>query len=93
MARGSLWTRLRAAEARLSHSDPNGEIIGILRRIVDVDALDKIGGLHYRAVEGFSHPLDGQSIEFDPPIDAYDVPSPWRELLVDKTTGLPARAD
>lgn len=29
---------------------------------------------------GYSHPLDGQVIEFDPPIGGDDLPAPWLTL-------------
>ncbi len=99
VARGSLWIRLRTAEARLPQMDANGEVIGILRRIIDVGALDKIGGLSYTACVGNAHPLDGQEISFDPPIETAHVPTPWRELLqgqskplVPASTAIPAAA-
>lgn len=44
--------------------------------------LSRISGIHYTAVMGHTHPLDGQSIDFgDHGIERDQVPSPWRELL------------
>jgi hypothetical protein len=57
-------------------------VVGIIHRIVNPEHLDKIGGLHYTACDGYEHPLDGKCIDFGVPgLDRNQVPSPWRELL------------
>jgi hypothetical protein len=49
--------------------------------------LSRIGGIHYTACAGHTHPLDGQSVDFgDYGIPREEVPSPWRELLADAAT-------
>jgi len=84
MARGSrLWTRLEAAEARLP-ADRGRPVVGIIRTIIGTGegGLNRISGIHYKACGGYSHPLDGQGIDFgEHGIERAQVPSPWRELL------------
>jgi hypothetical protein len=79
VARGSLWARLRLAEARLS--TPGAEVEGIIRTMIDPDE-KKLCGIVYRACSGYEPPLDGQSITFHPPILRWEIPEgPWRDLL------------
>lgn len=45
-------------------------------------ALDLVSGIEYSACAGYSHPLDGQRVDFgEPGIPRLQVPAPWRELL------------
>ena len=78
----SIW-RTQAAERRkrLPSGATGRQITGIVERIVDVGQLEKIGGLIYHACPGYQHQLDGQEIDFDPPVERDKVPAPWRALL------------
>jgi hypothetical protein len=42
-----------------------------------------IAGLAYECCAGYSHPLDGQSIDFVPPIEASELPEPWLTLWLE----------
>jgi hypothetical protein len=78
----SIWrTQLGQLRKRLPRGAAGRAVTGILERIVDVGHLEKIGGLIYHACPGYRHPLDGKEINFDPPVEADQVPAPWRELL------------
>jgi hypothetical protein len=62
------------------------QVSGIVQRYLGTGegALNRISGIHYTACDGYTHPLDGQSIDFgDYGIPSEEVPSPWRELLVE----------
>jgi hypothetical protein len=83
VARNSLWTRLKAAEARSPGVDLNPVTV-IIRTILGTGegGKDRISGISYRACTGYEHPLDCQSIDFgEHGIPRDEVPSPWRELL------------
>jgi hypothetical protein len=65
----------------LPRDDEGMAIAGFLIRYIDVGHPGKIGGLMYQTCSGYQHPLDGQQIDFDLPIEPDQVPAPWRELL------------
>jgi hypothetical protein len=94
---GSRW---RATAEGLRRWLPRGmggrQISGIVERYLGTgeDALNRISGLHYTACEGYTHPLDGRSIDFgDYGIAREEVPSPWRELLAEAATGFTFNLD
>jgi hypothetical protein len=83
----SRWrTQIAEIRKRLPAGPSPDDVIGIIETILGEGSggLDRISGLHYTACEGYSHPLDGQSIDFGAHGIARDqVPSPWRELLIE----------
>jgi hypothetical protein len=80
---GSKWrSQIDAIHRHLPRS-AGREIEGILMRIIDPAAPGMIAGLAYECCAGYSHPLDGQSIDFDPPIGREEVPAPWLTLWLE----------
>lgn len=77
---GSRWRGQIDAIRRHLPRGAGRQIEGILMRIVDPRAPGMIAGLAYDCCAGYSHPLDGQSIEFDPPIETSELPGPWLGL-------------
>jgi hypothetical protein len=79
----SRWRRqieeIRSRIPREFH-DP---VTGIFLTYLKPGFKDQIAGFRYDACAGYEHPLDGQSITFDPPIDRDQLPSPWRELRLE----------
>jgi hypothetical protein len=82
MAR-SIWrTQVAELRKRLPNGSASMAITGILIRYIEPGHPGKIGGLRYQVCSGYQHPLDGQSIAFDPPLGPDEVPAPWRDLLL-----------
>jgi hypothetical protein len=79
----SIWRSQVAVLRKRLPRDTGRPVTGIVNTIVDVGHPGKIGGLIYWACAGYSHPLDGQEITFDPPVELDQIPTPWRELLCD----------
>jgi hypothetical protein len=80
---GSKWRGQAEALRRQLPRGAGQRIEGFLTRYVDPVAAGKIAGLAYGCCVGYSHPLDGQSIEFDPPIGVEDIPGPWSTLWLE----------
>jgi hypothetical protein len=80
---GSRWRAQIDVMRRQLPRSAGQQIEGILMRIVDPAAPGMIAGLVYECCAGYSHPLDGQSIDFDPPISAGEVPEPWLTLWLE----------
>jgi hypothetical protein len=87
---GSRWRVVaEGLRSRLPHGTNGRQISGIISTIVGTGegALNRIGALHYTACDGYTHSLDGQSIDFgDYGVTREEVPSPWRELLDEHAT-------
>jgi hypothetical protein len=77
---GSKWRSQIDAMRRQLPRGAGREIEGILTTYIDPLAPTMISGLAYDCCAGYSHPLDGQSIDFDPPISAGELPEPWLGL-------------
>jgi hypothetical protein len=78
----SIWrTQVAELRKRLPRDDEGMAITGILTHYIEPGHPGKIGGLMYQACSGYQHPLDGQSIDFEPPLGPDQVPAPWRALL------------
>jgi hypothetical protein len=77
----------------LPRDDEGMAVGGFLIRYIDVGHPGKIGGLMYQACAGYHHPLDGQSIDFDPTLWPDQVPAPWRQLLDTECPSLDRRPD
>jgi hypothetical protein len=80
---GSRWRAQIDVMRRQLPRSAGRRIEGILMRIVDPRAPGMIAGLAYDCCAGYSHPLHGQSIEFDPPISQEEVPAPWSMLWLE----------
>jgi hypothetical protein len=82
VVRGSrLWTRLRAAEARMPGALPCREIRGIVRQTID--GRDEAGNLlisevSFRPCPGYEHLAPAIEI-FEPPIKESELPARWRK--------------
>lgn len=81
MMGGSKWRSQIDVIRRQLPRQAGPPIEGILMRIIDPSTPGMIAGLAYDCCSGYSHPLDGAMIEFDPPICVKDVPEPWLGLL------------
>jgi hypothetical protein len=88
--------RAEGLRGRLPHGANGRQISGIVSTILGTGegALNRISGIRFHACTGYEHPLDGQSIDFgDYGIPREEVPSPWRELLVEATTPITFNLD
>lgn len=81
MVRASHWSRLAALDRKFPPPEEN-PIIGICRTSIHPETgMNVIHGLQYTACAGYSHPLDGIEVDFDPPIARADVETMMRHAM------------